>query len=108
MSIFLGISLAMALNSESRHLVFIFPFVVALTIKVLDTRPIAPATVLLFLVLSLALSRVWLSIGNPPGLAYSMNFGPWWSLPIYFINLLLAIITTILAVLMFRSRPQTG
>lgn len=108
MSVFLGMCLAMALNSESRHLVFIFPFVVALTIKVLDARPIAPATVVLFLALSLALSRVWLSIGNPPGLAYVMNFGPWWSLPVYLMNLILAIATSILAVLMFRSKPQSG
>lgn len=104
MSIFLGMSLAMALNSESRHLVFVFPFVVALTIKVLDARPITPATVLYFLALSLALSRVWLPIGNPPGTAYWMNFGPWWSLPVYFMNLLLAIGTTLMAMLMFRPK----
>lgn len=104
MSIFLGMSLAMALNSESRHLVFVFPFVVALTIKVLDARPITPATVLCFLALSLALSRVWLPIGNPPGTAYWMNFGPWWSLPVYFMNLAIAVGTSVTAALMFRSR----
>ena len=104
MPIFLGMSLVMALNSESRHLVFIFPFVVALTIKVLDARPIMPATVLLFLALSLALSRVWLPIGNPPGTAYWMNFGPWWTFPVYFMNLILAIGTSVIATLMFRSK----
>jgi hypothetical protein len=104
MLIFLGMSLAMALDSESRHLVFVFPFVVALTIKVLDARPIAPATVLWFLALSLALSRVWLPIGNPPGTAYWMNFGPWWNLPIYFMNLILAVGASVLAIRMFRSK----
>lgn len=104
MPIFLGMSVAMALNSESRHLVFVFPFVVALTIKVLDARPIAPATVLWFLVLSLALSRVWLPIGNPPGTAYWMNFGPWWNFPVYFMNLILAVGTSVIATLMFRSK----
>lgn len=108
MPIFLGMSLALALDSESRHLVFVFPVLVALTTKVLDARPIAPATVLLFLALSLALSRVWLSIGNPPGTAYWMNFGPWWSWPIYFMNLILAIGASLMAILMFRPqlRPQ--
>ena len=105
MSIFLGMSLAMALNSESRHLVFAFPFVVALTIKVLDARPVAPATVLMFLALSLALSRVWLPIGNPPGTAYWMNFGPWWNLPVYFMNLTLALGASVIAILMFRAKP---
>lgn len=105
MPIFLGMSLAMALNSESRHLVFVFPFVVALTIKVLDERPIMLATVFMFLALSLALSRIWLPIGNPPGTAYWMNFGPWWNFPMYLMNLILAIGTSVLAVLMFRSKP---
>ena len=105
MPIFLGMSLALALNSESRHFVFAFPFIVALTIKVLDERPIAPATVFLFLALSLALSRVWLAIGNPPGAAYLMNFGPWWNWPIYFMNLTLAIGTALIAALLFRSKP---
>lgn len=105
MLIFLGMSLAMALDSESRHLLFVFPFVVALTIKVLDARPITPAAVLLFLALSLALSRVWLPIGNPPATAYWMNFGPWWNLPIYFMNLILAIGTSVIATLMFRPKP---
>ncbi|MEK7361732.1 MAG: hypothetical protein AAB133_06600 [Pseudomonadota bacterium] len=102
MPIFLGMSLVMTLNSESRHLVFVFPFVVALTIKVMDARPITPASVLLFLALSLALSRVWLTIGNPPGEAYFMNFGPWWGLKLYCINLLLAIGTAVVATLIFR------
>ena len=104
MPIFLGMSLAMALNSESRHLVFAFPFVVALTIKVLDARPIAPATVLWFLALSLALSRVWLPIGNPPGTAYWMNFGPWWNSAVYFMNLILAVGASVIAILMFRPK----
>lgn len=104
MPIFLGMSLAMALDSESRHLVFVFPFVVALTIKVLDARPIAPATVFWFLALSLALSRVWLPIGDPPGTAYLMNFGPWWNLPIYFMNLILAVGASVIAILMFRPK----
>jgi len=104
MPIFLGMSLALALNSESRHFVFVFPFVVALTIKVLDARPITPATVIMFLVLSLVLSRVWLPIGNPPGTPYWMNFGPWWNWPIYFMNLTIAIGTSVMATLMLRSK----
>jgi hypothetical protein len=76
------LAILMSLDSESRHLVNLIPFLVAFAAKAVDTQGPSKRTLGIFAVLSILASRVWLVIGNDVWLFLS-NFGPWMSLERY-------------------------
>jgi len=82
MPIFLGMSLAMTLNSESRHLVFAFPFVVALTIKVLDAATYYARDRTLVSGIVAGSFPGLASYRQPTGDGILDEFRPWWNFPI--------------------------
>jgi len=93
--LFIGLGILLSLDSESRHLFFIFPFIVTVTVKELDSQPHLYPSFYLFLFTSFWLSKLWLSIGNIvaskkdvyPDLLFYMHLGPWMLTPFYYMHL---------------------
>jgi hypothetical protein len=90
----LGLTLSLAfgfllsLNSQSRQLISFFPLVVIFVVKAMDDIPWRSYQLLLFALVSVVLSKVWLLIGGAPILLderkfseqlFYMNVGPWMS-----------------------------
>jgi hypothetical protein len=84
------------LDTESRHIILIYPFLCAFTFKAIDRQQISKYFIITFVVLSLLFSKVWVSI-NPipeesgnlwefPMQKYFMNSGPWMSNQAYAIQ----------------------
>lgn len=117
----LGLLAAVSLNSESRHLIDLVPFVVLLAVLVVQPV-LRPWHVVTFAVVTLAASKVWLPINQAsfpytgtgfefPWQYFYMNLGPYMSGDSYVIQgsvLLVVVAATGLAVLAGyarRSRP---
>jgi len=95
----------LSIGSESRQFINFLPFVVITTAEVLSKKNISWNFTYTFVLLSLAISRVWLPLNhgawpsldtNSPLITlefpmqwYFMNQGPWVSHTMYFINLLI-------------------
>jgi hypothetical protein len=73
-----ALAVAVALDSESRHLVNLAPILVAFVAKVVDGQRPGGRAVAAFAVLSILWSKVWLVIGTERTLFF-MNQGPWMS-----------------------------
>lgn len=81
------LSLFLGLNSESRQLIFVYPFFVAFLVKAVEPIRWRASFYWLFAAASLVISKFWLRINVAPfdGLApqdfppqyYFMNHGPW-------------------------------
>jgi hypothetical protein len=75
----------LSLDSESRVLSAVFPFIVPFVVKSIESLDWANAQYWLLAALSVLISKVWLTIGpiadslpfEMPGQLYYMNFGPW-------------------------------
>jgi len=85
-----AMAILFSLDSESRHLTLFFPFFVAFAAKAVDAEPPSRGSVLLFALLSLLASKVWLVFGGDAHLFLS-NVGPWMSHTWYLANGVLAV-----------------
>jgi hypothetical protein len=86
--------LPVTINSESRHLITLFPLLVPFVAQVAEARCWRPLHYALFAALSVAASRVWLSLGGAPfdqdptdpiEQFYYMSHGPYMMQSSYFI-----------------------
>jgi hypothetical protein len=100
-----SLALLFLLMSESRTIINFFPLFVMITVGALDRHQnLSGKVVMLFALLSLFMSRVWLQISQNHDLYYFMNFGPWMGRRIYFIFAGITIVVTILIFLLFKRK----
>ncbi|TVQ58172.1 MAG: hypothetical protein EA366_07310 [Spirulina sp. DLM2.Bin59] len=90
LTLWLMLSITLALGSESRHLVNIIPILVAFLVQYIETKNWTIQKSWQALVVSLFLSKVWLKIGDVggelrefPTQFYYMTLGPWISHEMY-------------------------
>jgi hypothetical protein len=100
----LALTAVAALNSESRHHIFVLPLVAGLTARALDDGGLSGRRVALFGLVALLASRAWQRLGEVPGEAYWISFGPWWNDRRYHISLAFAAATSVAALLALRPR----
>lgn len=84
-SLVIALALILALDSESRHLVYAFPFLVVFVAKAVDAQAPSGRTLGMFAAVSLLTSKVWLVIGADLQL-YGANMGPWMSHTMYIVH----------------------
>jgi UDP-N-acetylmuramyl pentapeptide phosphotransferase/UDP-N-acetylglucosamine-1-phosphate transferase len=101
------LALLFSLMSESRTIINFFPFFVMVSVGALDRqRDLSSKKVVLFALLSLLMSRVWLQIGDNHDLYYFMNFGPWMGRRVYYVFLVITIVATMLIYLLFKHKSN--
>jgi hypothetical protein len=115
--LFAGI-LVLALNSESRTITAILPFVAAFTAAAADRLQWRTWHVGVFAATSLVVSRVWFSINQGviedapvlefPAQFYFMNFGPWMSNRSYWVFMAGLSATTILVIYLVWNARSLG
>jgi len=106
----LGLLVAFAAGSQSRQWNHLVPLLVIATLVVTNERWTAPRAVG-FALLTLAWSKVWLTIGYDrplkfhefPNQRYFMNLGPYASDTMYIVHLGAALITAVALVLLLRA-----
>lgn len=102
--LFLGLLVGTTLDSQSRHHVFVFPALVALTARLLDGEALTAGRLAAFALLSLLVSRAFLPIGPLAGPRYWENFGPWWTWSEYWTKLGIAAFAAAVTLALFRAR----
>jgi hypothetical protein len=103
--IFFILTFFLFLDSESRHLVFQFPFIVTLTVKDIDQFSLKYSNVILFFIISFWLSKVWLKMNKITTYSFQEftythgfqqivynHLGPWVTPNVYFFNLGLSVL----------------
>jgi hypothetical protein len=100
-----SLALLFSLMSESRTIINFFPIFVMVSVGALDKQgDLSGKKVLLFALLSLFMSRIWLQISDNHDLYYFMNFGPWMGRRIYYIFLVITVLATGLVYMLFKYR----
>jgi hypothetical protein len=91
-------ALAMSLDSESRHLVQFFALLTPFVIKVWDEKGLTSINLLPFCVLSLAWSKIWLSMNTWKDFStpYFWQEGPWMTNYVYGWHALGAFVTGVI------------
>ncbi len=101
----MGFAMALSLNSESRHLTMVIVPVIFMTAKVFEHYKITKQECILFCIVSLLYSKVWMlmNIGDVPPdnvlvfpwQRYFMNCGPWISNTMYVVQGVIVVVTTV-------------
>lgn len=90
-----SLGFTMSVDSEARHSIFFFPFLVAFAVKAADTLDLSKTFVWFASALSLIFSKVWWRINAEPFRGsllefpfqnYFMSHGPWISKPMYLLQ----------------------
>jgi hypothetical protein len=104
-----------ALGTESRQIIHVMPFLVTATMVATQARWRSTPLVALFVVLTLAWSKIWLKIDyhkhfKPqlfPNQWFFMHFGPWASTTTYVIHGVCMVVTAIILLVAMRLwRPE--
>ncbi|MBX3471697.1 MAG: hypothetical protein KF878_32990 [Planctomycetes bacterium] len=78
LTIYVWFGLVTGVNSESRHLLHVWPVVVALTAMAVERRGIGWPVLGLVLAVGAASSQLWLPMGHPGALSHYLRLhGPW-------------------------------
>lgn len=110
-------ALMLAVNSESRTLMAGLPFIFYVLITALRDLPIHRFQMVMVIVLSLALSKVWFPINAGemtgdflefPMQRYFMHLGPWMNTTAYALQLAATVVSAGLLWLSFRERDQAS
>jgi hypothetical protein len=115
-------SVGLSLNSESRHLTFSYPVVVAGLAAAADRAGITPRFTVSFAALGLVLSKIWLPLNIDPVAMidsggplmtwhyrrYFINHGPWMSNEAYVFQLGALVVTALLLGFLLRVGRPTG
>jgi len=109
--------LLLFLDTESRHSILFYPFIIAFSIKAIDGKKINKYFIFAFVALSLLFSKIWFSI-NPipadpgnlwefPMQKYFMNSGPWIANQPYAIHGIAVLCVFILIFIFFYKNSGT-
>jgi hypothetical protein len=112
-----GLHLLLSLDCESRHLIHFFPVVVFGVVKAMEDVPWRGPQYAVFVLLSLAFSKCWLTLGGMPDTDHPnqfpaqllfMNLGPWMSGLMYFVQGSYVLLAGYLLSLMLPARAQAA
>jgi hypothetical protein len=114
MVLFFMMSLFLCLNSESRQLIFAYPFFVAFLVKAVEPIRWRASFYLVFGALSLVMSKFWLriNVGSMEGLSpqefplqyYFLNHGPWMADSTFLLQAaLVSLLTLLFAISLYWS-----
>jgi hypothetical protein len=89
----IAVSILLSLNSQSRNFILNFPFFIPFTAMVIDRLEINKVRILIFVFLSLIISKVWLPLNSFDNWrkAYISLHGPWMTFEDYLINLVITL-----------------
>jgi hypothetical protein len=112
----IAVTMALSLNSESRHLTLAIVPVIFLAAKVLERFKVSKDECILFGVVSLLYSKVWMlmNIGNVPPdnvlimpwQRYFMSCGPWMSNSMYVVQGTFVLVTTVALWLWIKEKKK--
>jgi hypothetical protein len=111
------IIILLSIGSETRQFIHVYPFIVVIMMVTIDQMDITVPKAVAFVVLSLIVSKYWLSINEPgiytqyiydkfPEQRYFMNHGPFMSDASYLINLFVVIGEGALIWLLFFRKKE--